>query len=109
MSQQSRKATHIAVPLAGSCELQLSKGIRRVFRGVLGAVPVVDNRRAEIVPESHRAMGISRTPTLAQSTITERDERMIHVKTRSSFDASPQSTDRHYYYRGMCSTRVHST
>lgn len=68
------------MPLAGSRELQLSKGIRRVFRGVLGAVPVVDNRRAEIVPESHRAMGISRPPTLAQGAITERGERTTRVK-----------------------------
>lgn len=43
----------MAVPLAGSCKLKLSKGISWVLRGVLGAVPVVDDRCAEIVTESH--------------------------------------------------------
>lgn len=62
--------TYITMPLAGSCKLQLSKGICRVFRGVLGAVPVVHNRCAEIVTESHRSMGISRTPALTQCSIT---------------------------------------
>lgn len=43
----------MAVPLAGSCKLNLSKGVSRILRGVLGAVPVVDDRCAEIVTESH--------------------------------------------------------
>lgn len=84
----NRKVTHIAMPLAGPCELQLSKGISRVLRGVLGTVPVVDNRCAEVVAESHRGMGIPRTPTLAQRAITARGERII---TRSSLVASTQS------------------
>lgn len=81
MFKANRESTHIAMSLAGSCKLQLSKGISRVFRGVLGAVPVVDDRCAEVVTESHRGMGISRTPTLAQRAITARGERAITCET----------------------------
>lgn len=63
------------MPLAGSCELQLSKGIGRVFRGVLGTAPVVYDSRAEIVTKSHRGMGISRTTTLAKFTSPGKVER----------------------------------
>lgn len=68
------------MPLTGPWKLQLSKGVSRVFRGVLGAVPVVDNRCAEVVAESHRSMGISCTPTLTQRAITARGDRMISYK-----------------------------
>jgi len=79
------------MPLAGSRELQLSKGIRRVFRGVLGAVPAVDNGCAEVIPESHRAVGLSLAAALTQSAITERGERTAHVKTRSSWRVTAES------------------
>ena len=69
--------THIAMSLAGSCKLELSKGIRGVLGRVLGAVPVVDDGRAEVVTESHRAVVVSRTPTLAKGPITERGEKVI--------------------------------
>lgn len=58
------------MPLAGACELQFSEGVSGALRGVLGTVPVVDNRCAEVVAKSHRGMGVSRTPALAQGTIT---------------------------------------
>jgi len=65
--------------LAGSCELQLSKGISWVLRRVLGAVPVVHNGRAEVVTQSHRGVGISRTSTLTQPSITGRDAGKAYV------------------------------
>lgn len=80
-NRTEQKATHIAVPLAGSCKLQLPKGISGIFRGVLGADPAVDNRCAEVVSKSHRAVVISRTPALTPRAITERGERITHVKT----------------------------
>lgn len=55
--------------LAGSSKLQFSKSISRAFRGVLGTIPVVNDGRAEVVPEGHRRVGIPRTPTLAQGAI----------------------------------------
>ena len=66
------------MPLAGTSKLQLSKGISRVLGGVLGAVPVVDDRCAEIVTESHRGVGVSRTPALAKRPITARGEKIMH-------------------------------
>lgn len=84
----NREFTHIAMPLAGTCKLQLSKGISGIFRGVLGAVPVVDNSCAEVVTEGHRRMGISCITTLAQGAIAARDKRIM---TCSSFVASTQS------------------
>lgn len=64
--------THIAVPFAGSCKLQLAKGVRWVFRGVLRRVPVVHNRRAEVVAQGNGGMVISFSATLAQGAITAR-------------------------------------
>lgn len=60
--------------LAGASKLQLSKSIRRGFRGVLGAVPVVNDGGAEIVAQGHRSVGISRTPTLAEAAIAVRGD-----------------------------------
>lgn len=69
---QNEKKTHIAVPLAGSCKLHLSKGISWLFRGVLHTFPLVHDGCAEIISNSHRGMVISRSPALTQCTITER-------------------------------------
>lgn len=88
------------MPLTGPWKLQLSKGISRVFRGVLGAVPVVDNRCAEVVAESHRSMGISCTPTLTQRAITARGERMISYENMNNLCQKK----RHYWHEGKGST-----
>lgn len=50
--------------------MQLPKGISGIFRGVLGAVPVIDNSCAEVVTERHRAVSISVASTLAAAAIT---------------------------------------
>lgn len=68
--QDRGKFTHIAVPLAGPGKMQLPKGISGIFRGVLGAVPVIDNSCAEVVTKRHRAVSISVASTLAAAAIT---------------------------------------
>ncbi|KAF3853528.1 hypothetical protein F7725_014216 [Dissostichus mawsoni] len=83
-TRTEQKATHIAVPLAGSCKLQLPKRISGIFRGVLGADPAVDNRCAEVVAKSHRAVVISRTPALTSRAITERE--YMNVVIQKSMD-----------------------
>lgn len=75
----------MAVSLAGSCELNLSKSIGRVFRRVLGAVPAVHNGRAEVVPERHGGVGVSRSSALTQRSITDTKRR----------DEGPISTPQH--------------
>lgn len=77
------------MPLAGPGKLQLPKGIRGIFRGVLGTVPVIDNSCAEVVAERHRGVSISLTSTLAAAAVTVRCERI----RRLSFIAPTQGTE----------------
>lgn len=60
------------MPLAGPSKLQLPEGISGIFRGVLGAFPVIDNRCAEVVAQRHGGMSISVASTLAAAAVTVR-------------------------------------
>ena len=65
------RLTHMAVPPPRPSKLQLSKGICGILRGVLGTVPLADNRRPKIVACGNGAMHLTHTSALAQCSIAE--------------------------------------